>query len=177
MFSAAAIFEPDAASVRGAKRRAAPDALRRCGPHAAARRGVGGRGMAGRRAASTHRRRNRPASNSHGHGPNCRFGGRRPWLTCSAHSNGRYCGRRVAMLYLAGELFACRRCCGLAYASQQKDPLVRNVSRSQKIRARLGGPCDLFGPIPERPRGMWPAPSRRSRAKSFPDQRGGSLRK
>jgi hypothetical protein len=28
------------------------------------------------------------------------------------------------------------------------------VSRSQKIRARLGGPCDLFDPIPERPRGM-----------------------
>jgi hypothetical protein len=59
------------------------------------------------------------------------------------------------VLYAAGELFACRCCCGLAYASQQKDPLVRNVSRLQKIRARLGGPCDLFGPIPERPRGMW----------------------
>ena len=51
----------------------------------------------------------------------------------------RYCGRRVAVLYLAGESFACRCCCGLAYASQQKDPLIRNVSRSQKIRVRLGG--------------------------------------
>jgi len=86
---------------------------------------------------------------------NCHFGGRRPWFTCSAHTNGRYCGRRVAVLYLAGELFACRRCCALAYASQQKDPLVRNVSRSQKIRMRLGGTPDLFGPMPERPRGMW----------------------
>ena len=37
---------------------------------------------------------------------NCRFGGRRPWFTCSAHTNGRYCGRRVAVLYLAGESFA-----------------------------------------------------------------------
>jgi hypothetical protein len=86
---------------------------------------------------------------------NCHFGGRRPWFTCSAHTNGRYCGRRVAMLYLAGELFACRRCCALAYASQQKDPLVRNVSRSQKIRMRLGSSPDLFSPVPERPRGMW----------------------
>ena len=35
----------------------------------------------------------------------CHFGGRRPWFTCSAHVNGRYCGRRVAVLYLAGEFF------------------------------------------------------------------------
>jgi hypothetical protein len=60
------------------------------------------------------------------------------------------------VLYLAGGLFACRCCCGLAYASQQKDPLVRNVGQSQKIRMRLGGrPDDLLDPIPERPRGMW----------------------
>jgi hypothetical protein len=85
---------------------------------------------------------------------NCQLGGRRPWFICSVRANGGYCGRRVAVLYLACELFACRFCCGLAYASQQKDPLVRNVSRSAKIRARLGGPCDFFGPIPERPRGM-----------------------
>jgi hypothetical protein len=61
----------------------------------------------------------------------------------------------VALLYGAGELFACRCCSGLAYVSQQKDPLIRNVSRSQKIRTRLGGSPDLFGPIPARPRGMW----------------------
>ena len=86
----------------------------------------------------------------------CHFGGRRPWFICSARANGRYCGRRVAVLYAAGELFACRCCSGLAYASQQKDPLVRNVSQSQKIRMRLGGrPDDLLGPIPPRPRRMW----------------------
>ena len=39
---------------------------------------------------------------------NCHFGGRRPWFTCSAHTNGRYCGRRVAVLYLTGKSFACR---------------------------------------------------------------------
>ena len=76
--------------------------------------------------------------------------------SCSARANDRYCGRRVAVLYAAGELFACRCCCGLAYASQQKSPLVRNVSRSQKIRMRLGGrPDNSFGPIPKRPCGMW----------------------
>ena len=85
----------------------------------------------------------------------CHLGGRRPWFICSARTNGQYCGRRVAMLYLVGELFACRCCCNLAYASQQKDPLIRNVARTLKIRARLGGSPDLFGPIPERPRRMW----------------------
>jgi len=57
---------------------------------------------------------------------------------------------------LRRELLACRCCSGLAYASQQKDPLVRNVNQSQKIRMRLGGrPDDLLGPIPQRPRRMW----------------------
>jgi hypothetical protein len=43
----------------------------------------------------------------------CHLGGRRPWFCC-------LCGRRVALLYGAGELFACRRCCGLAYESQHE---------------------------------------------------------
>ena len=43
----------------------------------------------------------------------CHLGGRRPWFVCSVYSGGRYCGRRVAVLYGAGELFACRRCYGL----------------------------------------------------------------
>jgi hypothetical protein len=49
----------------------------------------------------------------------CHFGGKRPWFVCSVCANGRYCGRRVAVLYLAGDSFACRRCYGLAYESQQ----------------------------------------------------------
>jgi hypothetical protein len=68
-------------------------------------------------------------------------------------------GRQKSAVYspsLRRELFACRCCSGLAYASQQKDPLVRNVSQSQKFRMRLGGrPDDLLGPIPQRPRRMW----------------------
>jgi hypothetical protein len=85
----------------------------------------------------------------------CHLGGCRPWFICSARTNGRYCGRRVALLYGAGELFACRSCYQLAYASQQEHPMFRNIRRAQKIRMRLGGSTDPFGPIPERPRGMW----------------------
>jgi hypothetical protein len=86
---------------------------------------------------------------------NCYFGGRRPWFICSVRSNTQYCGRRVAVLYLADESFACRKCHGLSYASQQKNPLLHNVNRALKIRMRLGGSPVPLGTIPERPRGMW----------------------
>ena len=52
----------------------------------------------------------------------CRFGGERPWFVCSVCSNGHYCGRNVTRLYSAGKLFACRKCHGLAYASQRGIP-------------------------------------------------------
>jgi hypothetical protein len=81
----------------------------------------------------------------------CHLGGRRPWFRCTVYSDGRYCGRRVAILYGAGELFACRRCYGLAYASQQESPRFRNISRSRNIRMRLGGSPDLFEPFPKKP--------------------------
>ena len=68
---------------------------------------------------------------------NSNFGGRRPWFICSVRSNTQYCGRRVAVLYLAGESFACRKCYGLAYASQQGGLLFRNLRKAQSIRMRL----------------------------------------
>ena len=36
----------------------------------------------------------------------CNFGGGRPWFVCP----GRSCGWRVALLYLGGRYFLCRRC-------------------------------------------------------------------
>ena len=84
----------------------------------------------------------------------CHFGGRRPWFVCAVYSNGRYCGRRGAVLYGAGELFACRRCWGLAYESQQETPMQRGVYKAQKIRMRLGGSVNLFEPFPEKPKRM-----------------------
>ena len=43
---------------------------------------------------------------------NCHGGGRRRWFLCPG------CGSRRAILYLGQELFRCRSCHGLAYASQ-----------------------------------------------------------
>jgi hypothetical protein len=78
----------------------------------------------------------------------CHLGGWRPWFRCS-------CGRRVAKLYDgAGDFFACRHCCGLAYASQQLSPRDRSISRARTIRMRLGGSPSLIDPFPDKPRGM-----------------------
>ena len=66
----------------------------------------------------------------------------------------RYCGRRAAILYGADELFACRRCYGLSYASQQQMPLHRGLEQARNIRMRLGGSADLLEPFPGKPKGM-----------------------
>jgi len=84
----------------------------------------------------------------------CHFGGHRPWFVCSIHSSGRYCGRRVAVLYLADKLFACRRCYGLTYASQREALYLRDVDKAQKIRMRLGGSTVMSERFPDKPKGM-----------------------
>jgi AAA domain/Helix-turn-helix domain of resolvase len=84
----------------------------------------------------------------------CHLGGQRPWFLCSVFSNGRYCGRRSAVLYGAGGLFACRRCYGLAHASQQESPMWRGMSQAQKIRMKLGGSASLAEPFPDKPKLM-----------------------
>jgi hypothetical protein len=84
----------------------------------------------------------------------CHLGGRRPWFVCSVYSGGRYCGRRVALLYAAGELFACRRCYGLAYASQQEPLRNRGLGKAQKIRTRFGGSPNMREAFPDKPKGM-----------------------
>jgi hypothetical protein len=84
----------------------------------------------------------------------CHLGGQRPWFICSVCCDGRYCGRRAAVLYCAGELFACRRCYGLAYASQQEAPMHRGIGQARKIRMRLGGSANLCEPFPEKPKRM-----------------------
>jgi hypothetical protein len=84
----------------------------------------------------------------------CHLGGRRAWFICSAFSGGHYCGRRVALLYGAGELFACRHCYGLVYASQQEALRERGLGKAQKIRMRLGGSPSILDCFPDKPRGM-----------------------
>ena len=77
----------------------------------------------------------------------CHLAGQRPWFVCS-------CGRRVAVLYGAGRLFGCRRCYGLAYASQRQTPRDRGWEQAQKIRMKLGGSANLLEPFPEKPKRM-----------------------
>jgi hypothetical protein len=96
----------------------------------------------------------------------CHFGGRRPWFICSARVDGRYCGRRVAVLYLGGEVFACRKCCGLAYESQQGGLQFRKLRKAQAIRLLLGGIPDPFAPFPAKPRRMHLRTYRRLRAQT-----------
>jgi hypothetical protein len=84
----------------------------------------------------------------------CTLGGCRPWFRCEAHPNGRYCGRRVALLYSPGGAFACRHCYGLVYDCQNETPFVRSFRRARKIRMRLGTGFSFAEPFPDKPSGM-----------------------
>jgi hypothetical protein len=80
----------------------------------------------------------------------CHFGRQRGWFLCPA----RGCGRRVAILYLGGAVFACRHCYQLGYQSQTEAPYLRAISRAQAIRIKLGGSANLNEPFPWKPEGM-----------------------
>jgi hypothetical protein len=88
----------------------------------------------------------------------CHLGGQRPWFVCPGFSDGQYCGRRVALLYGNGQLFACRYCYGLTYASQREAFHLRGLSKAQKIRMRLGGSPESEA-FPDKPKGMRSQPS------------------
>ena len=94
------------------------------------------------------------------------------WFRCAIHSNGRYCGRRVAKLYAAGELLACRHCYGLAYESQQEPMHQRGLGKAQKIRMQMGGSQNMFEPFPDKPKGMhWRTYDRRRGAHDVAEAR------
>lgn len=84
----------------------------------------------------------------------CHLGGERPWFVCDVYRNGVYCGRRVAKLYGAGKLFACRHCYDLAYQTQHEKFDGRMTLKAQKIRVKLGGSASLAEPFPDKPKGM-----------------------
>src|ERR1039457_579442 len=69
----------------------------------------------------------------------CNYGGTRTWFLCPTTG----CGRRVAILYLGGAIFACRHCYRLAYKSQREAPYMRALHRAQAIRIKLGGSANL----------------------------------
>ena len=73
----------------------------------------------------------------------CNCGGRRPWFRCPVDSGEKRCGRRVAILYCAGRLFACSRCYGLAYECQRQNPRERR------------GRVLALDPVESSPRAIW----------------------
>lgn len=75
------------------------------------------------------------------------YGGFRKFFLCPR------CHRRCMVLY-GGAYFRCRKCYGLAYASQNEDAADRTRRTAEKIRVRLGGTADLDEPFPEKPKGM-----------------------
>jgi hypothetical protein len=62
----------------------------------------------------------------------CNYGGTRPWFRCPR------CDARVAVLYLRGGRFICRRCGSVAYGSQSDDTFGRIWRRQYKLERRLG---------------------------------------
>lgn len=84
----------------------------------------------------------------------CHMGGQRPWFLCPVYKNSRYCGERVAKLYGAGKLFACRHCYELVHQSQREESYQRALTKAQNIRIKLGGSPGCWDPFPVKPKGM-----------------------
>lgn len=80
------------------------------------------------------------------------YGGVRWWFTCPALG----CGRRCGVLYLppGGNVYACRKCYRLAYASQRETLPDRRLRKANKIRGRLEGKAGMANRFPWKPKGM-----------------------
>ena len=69
----------------------------------------------------------------------CNYGGKRYWFICPLSKNGQYCGKRVRVLYKAGDYFACRHCYNLTYSARNENrrykmfPLFNTLLTEQKI--------------------------------------------
>ncbi|MBU0686777.1 MAG: hypothetical protein KKB81_02835 [Candidatus Margulisbacteria bacterium] len=51
----------------------------------------------------------------------CNYGAERYWFICPLSINGKYCSKRVATLYKAGDYFGCRHCYNLTYKSRNEN--------------------------------------------------------
>ena len=55
----------------------------------------------------------------------CRHGGLRYWFKCPLTIDGKFCGRRVEVLYKGNDFFGCRYCFNLTYQSRSsKGPYI-----------------------------------------------------
>ena len=69
----------------------------------------------------------------------CNYGGRRYWFICPLTKNGKYCGRRVGVLFSIGKWFGCRHCGNIAYATQMEGGKyrwngvsIKDIERAEK---------------------------------------------
>ena len=63
----------------------------------------------------------------------CYFGGKRYWFICPLSVNGRYCGRRVGLLYKARDYFGCRHCYDLTYNSRNRGGIFKAAGQTISI--------------------------------------------
>lgn len=77
----------------------------------------------------------------------CNYGGFRYWFICPK------CNNRVAKLYRNG-IFVCRKCIGVNYKCQLKQPRDREFKRLNALRDRLGWEGGIVNGIGSKPKGM-----------------------
>lgn len=58
----------------------------------------------------------------------CHYGGVRYWFVCPLYKGGRYCGRRVGVIYSIGKWFGCRHCGEICYDAQLSGGRFRSSS-------------------------------------------------
>lgn len=76
----------------------------------------------------------------------CNYGGLRPWFVCK-------CGRKVRKVYrILSDIFRCRTCHELDYATQRTNRNGRMLIKQQRICEKLGGSYGYFPPRPKRMR-------------------------
>lgn len=87
-------------------------------------------------------------------GSDCNYGGQRLWFSCPR------CQKRVALLYLKGHYFRCRKCHDLSYYSCQEsgnfnDMSIRHVNTVlSKLKSEKKYGFDILYHTPRRPRYM-----------------------
>ena len=84
----------------------------------------------------------------------CNYGGVRYWFICPLYKKGRYCGRRVGVIYSIGKWFGCRHCGGIAYQAQFEggnfrvgsvtEPVVEKVYNNVKLKYYNGKPTRRY---------------------------------
>lgn len=72
----------------------------------------------------------------------CPFGGYRWFFKCG-YNNGKYCGKKVAILYMVRDHFMCRHCAGLSYDSSNENKKNRGSFLDLSLGKNIEGHSKL----------------------------------